>query len=58
MLKPGKMNSDTPAIGIIGDNGLYRMEELRDATKVQSCGGTQASGVIWCGTTGTTGYFE
>jgi 5'-methylthioadenosine phosphorylase len=27
------MNSDTPAIGIIGGSGLYQMEELRDATE-------------------------
>jgi len=27
------MNSDTPAIGIIGGSGLYQMEELRDAAE-------------------------
>src|SRR5499427_159272 len=27
------MNSDVPAIGVIGGSGLYRMEELRDATE-------------------------
>src|SRR5438105_2035332 len=27
------MNSDTPAIGIIGGSGLYQMEEVRDATE-------------------------
>src|ERR1700692_1193723 len=29
------MNSDIPAIGIIGGSGLYQIEELRDATEHQ-----------------------
>lgn len=29
------MNSDTPAIGIIGGSGLYEMEELREPTEIQ-----------------------
>ena len=29
------MNSDTPAIGIIGGSGLYQMEELRNASEHQ-----------------------
>ena len=27
------MNSDTPAIGIIGGSGLYQMEDLREASE-------------------------
>jgi 5'-methylthioadenosine phosphorylase len=29
------MNSDTPAIGVIGGSGLYQMDELRDATECE-----------------------
>src|SRR5947199_1850374 len=42
------MNSDTPAIGIIGGSGLYQMEELRDAAehKVGTPFGSPSDAVI------------
>ena len=48
-LSMSQTNDDPPAIGIVGGSGLYQMEELRDTTKVQRCGGTHSFGrdLVW-----------